>query len=235
MPVSPVNRFDAIIWTEGKTDWKHLRRAAGKLGLCLNIEYHENEDRDMGGEALLNKCQIFAQTFQTTPLIFVFDRDKPSIVKAVLSPDGSFKDWGNNVFSMAIPVPSHRQGQNNTCIEMYYTDKEITTLDQNGRRLYLSSEFKETSGNLIGNPSIHLGNAGRVKGYAAPENAKIIDSDVFHGDANIALSKDNFAEYVLNDVHPFGEFQVEEFRKIFDLVAAILHQTTPRGLLACLT
>jgi len=46
---------EAIIWTEGKTDWKHLKKALEKLRLDLRVSFHETDEKDLGSEVLLKK------------------------------------------------------------------------------------------------------------------------------------------------------------------------------------
>ena len=50
-----------------------------------------------------------------------------------------YKNWGNNVYSFAIPQVSGRFDK--ISIEFYYTDNEIQRMDQDGRRLYLAKHF----------------------------------------------------------------------------------------------
>jgi hypothetical protein len=219
---------DALIWTEGKTDWKHLKKAAQKLGLCLNISFRESEE-DQGDEALVRKCEVFAQSYQLIPMIFVFDRDNESIMRRVADTTTSYKKWGNNVFSFAISAPNHREGYENICIELYYSDDEIKTVDSKGRRLFLTSEFKENSGAFKDDPTIHIGNVNKLKNVTAVNRTKIVDSEVYDkNDVNIALSKTNFADYVYNDVQPFSNFDFEEFGKIFDVISEIILITRPQ-------
>jgi len=218
----------ATIWTEGKTDWKHLKKASERLRLNLQLSFHEAEEGDQGAEALLRKCKIFAETPQPISMIFVFDHDDDSIVRQVSDTSTGYKNWGNNVFSFAIPIPSHRVGYDNVCIEYYYSDDEIRTEDKHGRRLFLTSEFNELSGTCTHDPTIHLGNVNKLKGVTAANRAKIIDSQVFRGDTNIALSKSDFSDYVYSDVHPFSAFSVQQFTKIFDIISAIMTAARPR-------
>jgi RNA-directed DNA polymerase len=93
-----------LVITEGKTDWKHLEAAFGKLkGLgyfeSLEIEFQKSETPR--GDDLLNMCKHYSETFHGRPIVFIFDRDKPNIVKQVSGGEG-YKLWGNDVFSFAI-------------------------------------------------------------------------------------------------------------------------------------
>ncbi len=142
-------------------------------------------------------------------MIFVFNRDDESIVKQISDPATGYRNWGNNVFSFAIPIPSHRDGYENVCIEFYYSDDEIKTKDVHERRLFLTSDFNEISGRCIEDPTVHIGNVNKLKGVTAATKAKIVDSQVFRNDTNIALAKSDFADYVYSDVHPFSHFDVD--------------------------
>lgn len=218
---------EAIIWTEGKTDWKHLKKASEKLGLKLNISFHQREE-DMGGDALLRRCKTFAETLQVVPMVFVFDRDDEAILRQVSDPTTGYKSWGNNVFSFAVPVPAHREGYENVCIELYYSDDDIKQEDLQGRRLFLTSEFNEGSGTHIGDSTIHIGNVHKLKGVTEPKNAKIVDSEVYKVDKSIALSKSDFANHIYSDVAPFDQFSREEFRRIFEIIETIIQVTRPK-------
>jgi RNA-directed DNA polymerase len=137
----------AYVYTEGKTDRQHIIKALEKLKINISIEFPViPEKEDGGGDSdLLKMCEMYSRHPNSIPLVFIFDRDNSSILHKITQEGETFKDWKNNVYSFAIPIPNHRQGYENVCIEMYYTDEEIKTKDGNGRRLYLTSEFdKET-------------------------------------------------------------------------------------------
>ena len=59
---------------------------------------------------------------------------------------GEVKDWGNGVFSWAIPLPTYRIPEEPICIEMLYPDETLHLKDSEGRRLYLKCEFEQESG-----------------------------------------------------------------------------------------
>jgi len=222
---APAKRPDAIIWTEGKTDWKHLKKAAQKLRLNLNIAFHEYEDKDMGDQMLLSKCKTFAESLQSTPMIFVFDRDNEAIIKEI--GDTGYKAWGNRVYSLAIPIPSHREDYDHVCIELYYSDQELTTTNSSGRRLFLTTEFNESSGTHNNDPLIHLGNKGKLGRTANEKGARIIDADVYRGVDSIALSKAQFADGIYNQVEPFNMFSFAHFNAILDIIEVIIRNAKP--------
>jgi RNA-directed DNA polymerase len=219
--VTPSPLAKPMIYTEGKTDWKHLKvafAALKKMGLFgqLDVQFLEyGDETPMGNGELLKMCQAVSKIPHETPQIFIFDRDKPDIVKQVTDTDKTYKIWGNNVFSFAIPVPAHRKDVSDVCIEFYYQDKDIRRSDENGRRLYLSDEFDSKNGR---HKSLNI--------YTTSQKIRkltLIDSQVFDfSGESVALSKDTFAELIANGNPQFQNVDFSEFGKIFDVIVTIL-------------
>ncbi len=117
----------------------------------------------------------------------------------------------------ALPFPQHRQEVKDLCIELYYRDSEIQRKDGEGRRLFLSNEFRSRSGR---HKSLDLNtDRNKIKG----EQIKIIDSDVFdREDKNVALSKNSFADYILRGEEGFNDFDFEEFVEVFKTIDNII-------------
>ena len=213
--------MDAIIWTEGKTDWQHMKRAFQLLGAGERISFHEDET-DFGDDQLFKQCVALARVPQQLPTIFIFDRDTDEIIRKVEGPTGKFRAWGNNVYSFAIPFPPHRNDQT-TCIEFYYKDEELRTLDEAGRRLFISTEFDPPSGRHIANPSLSVGNRGKLPRGENASRLRIFDSDVYDDKMkNVALSKADFANNVLTGSGSFGGFSFESFKLILDVINEII-------------
>ncbi|NTV45472.1 MAG: RNA-directed DNA polymerase, partial [Chlorobiales bacterium] len=212
------------VWTEGKTDWKHLKAAFTNLkgqGYYINLEIDFKEFEDSMGEGELFKhCPIWSKTTHQSPLICIFDRDIPTRTKEVMN-NGRFKDWTNNVFSFTIPVPEHRQSTQEVCIELYYKDSELKREDSNARRLFLSNEFDAKT-------TIHKEIPGLICPDKKAKDAKkltVIDNNVYHSlnhkRENIALPKDDFASKVLAGEKNFDDFDFSQFKKIFDVIVEI--------------
>jgi len=221
--IPPIESPKNLIITEGKTDWKHLKNAyeylvaSGKY-LDLNITFHEYEN-DMGDTELLKMCKTYSRTDRSKPVIFVFDRDNDKIMKEIISLGKEYKNWGKNVFSLVIPVPSHRTSSPSISIEFYYKNSEICQKAKNGRRLFLNNEFDKESGRHKDNNwnCTELNKIGKL-------SPLIIDNKVFNeNNENIALSKNDFADYVLKKEKEYENFDVVEFEKIFDLIAKIVN------------
>ncbi len=220
---------EGIIWTEGKTDWQHIKHAFRSLNIGGSLVFRESEN-DFGDDQLFKQCLALALVPQPVPTIFVFDRDKHDIITRVEDPTLGFKDWGNKVYSFALPLPPHRAAQPPISIEFYYTDKELRTPDGHGRRLFLSSEFNPSSGRHHENPSLSLGNKGRAQSSSALGSAtRIIDTDVYNElNQNVALTKAAFASHVIERVLGFHEFQFEAFRCIYATVERIIDHSRPK-------
>jgi hypothetical protein len=216
-----------LIITEGKTDWKHLKAALDRLRRAgefqqLEVDFLEYEDDlQMGDAELLKMCRVYCKTPRDRVTIFIFDRDNPSVLKDVQRGDADYKDWGNSVFSFALPVPSHRHNNPEISIEFYYKDCEITRADSLGRRLFLSNEFHPQSG-LHRSEPLHCMALTKIRRSVVT----IVDEQVFdRTGANVALPKDDFANHVLNRVGPFDSLDVSEFAHVFRLITSILTLT----------
>ncbi|MFT3890770.1 MAG: hypothetical protein QM730_03980 [Anaerolineales bacterium] len=145
------------------------------------------------------------------------------IIPKVSDPINSYKSWGNEVYSFAIPVPAHRKGYSNICIEMFYTDSEISTKDSSSRRLYLTSEFHPVSGQHREDKTLSIANKAKLKNTTATKETKIVDSEVYdQNDKNIAMTKADFADAVATDVFPFD---FSPFKPIFDILTEIIRAT----------
>ena len=197
-----INMFDSsfnfpLIFTEGQTDWKHIRHAFEQIApdILKKIGIHEYEvGIEMGNTELLSMCRSFSKMQNPAPRIMIFDRDDQSINKSVTE-SGEFKDWGNRVYSLLLPVPPHRKATPNICIEHFYTDDEIKTehlISGVPRRLFIGYEFDR----LGRAPQINK--LCRQTKYCGPEKISIIDNGVFDfsetAEVNYALSKSGFAE-----------------------------------------
>jgi len=217
-----------LIITEGKTDWKHLKHALEKfkgngIFLDLDIQFYEVEDEtQLGSSELLSICDKLSKVKNDKKTICIFDRDEPSIVKK-MNELGEYKKYSNFVYAFCIPIPSHRIGHENISIEHYYSDSEIQKIDEQNRRLFLSSEFTLTGRHK--NSLFHFGNNNKLKNIVDDLKSKIIDNDVFdEQDNNVALPKADFANYIYAQKQGFDNFEVNEFAKIFDLIKKIIDE-----------
>lgn len=216
------------IWTEGKTDWKHLKVALQELQNLgnfnyLTVNFKEGLDEGkQGNSELLNICRHFCKTNHPAPIIAIFDRDDPKILEQVHDEAIGYKIWGNGVYSLALPVPTHRTLTPDICIELYYTDSEIQRADSLGRRLFLSTEFASS-----GRHNLETVVFTHERSKVMKSKLTIIDNNVINAsNMNIALPKDDFAENIRNKVPGFHDFEFSEFKPLFAMIAKILKAHT---------
>ena len=212
-----------IIYGEGKTDWKHLKAALSKFQrdgkyIDLEVRFREYDDEfAINNAELLAICKALAKTSDhKNVVICLFDRDDKLINTKVTANSQPFKHWGNRVYSLLLGQPSHRSFEQ-ICIEHYYLDSEIKTMDTHKRRLYLADEFTMTG--------IH--HSEKVKYMRIKRLLSgvpfIIDSDVLNEEEqNIALPKNLFSEYILTRKESFNNFTFEYFASIFENIKLIL-------------
>ncbi|MFD3165456.1 reverse transcriptase domain-containing protein [Herpetosiphon sp. NSE202] len=222
-------KYRVILCTEGKTDIMHLKNALYKLrneGYYQNIEIQFDENNsDKGSPGLVTFCEQNSRIKHDIPIICMFDRDEPDILKKITGQNRDIKHWDNsNVFSFAIPVPINRldEDNNSISIEFYYSDTEIKTLSNEGRRLYINNEFNiKTKRHNIDR---ELNTTFQKKGSQGV--IYIIDSHVYNSNEdNVALSKNDFASNILNQKEGFDNFSIHNFKLIFDIIQDIARES----------
>lgn len=225
--IRPISPLTFVVCTEGKTDWKHLKAALLRFQeqgeyLNLDIEFWEYEDETpMSDKQLLGLCDNRAKSHLEKPYIHIFDRDDPNIVMQVNESNKDYRMWSDDVFSFAIPMPSHKKEMAGVCLEQYYSDADIMRRDRSRRRLFLSTEFDKTSGRHL-TENLSTLDMNKVKGKPT-----IIDDKVYDvTNNNVALPKNDFANYVLNKVPGFDDLDISEFRLIFDLINRIVSKAS---------
>ncbi|MDX9799212.1 MAG: reverse transcriptase domain-containing protein [Bacteroidales bacterium] len=225
-----INQLDGnkiYIMTEGKTDWKHMENALNRFkekGLypTLNIEFIKKyPDRwPEGNEALLTWCKHESLIPNKDLRIFIFDNDDEKKNSEIKQGGKWFKNWGNNVYSLALPVPHHRAETPLVCIELYYKNDDLLTEDEYGRRIYLTREFISKSGHLENNHTVSC-RSNKIQ-RQNPLKIEVVDKDVRTATGkSIGLSKSDFAEYVYTGKKNFDNFNLDSFRLLFDEISLI--------------
>ena len=214
-----------VIISEGKTDWKHFKAA-----LSYFNENHEFEDIDVEiveynfdfGDSKLNSLltqySLFPHKYK---IIGIFDCDEANGKN--IHAKGGKKQYGNNIWGMSIPVPDFRAyNTNGISIEFLYCDEDLKRLDENGRRIFVTSEFNE-NGRLKSDPKIGVKNNHDVKNHVKPENEKIqADGVIDIAGKSLALSKEQFATNILEKTGNFSNVKFEAFKPVFERLREIL-------------
>lgn len=214
-----------LIITEGKTDWKHFKKALmyfQDIGEYSDIDIaflEYEEDTEMSDSHLESLLKNISKIKQVKKIIGIFDCDEGNGKKYAKEP--SFHNFNNNVYAFSIPKPTYRSTHSGISVELLYQDSDLQKFDSKNRRLYLTSEFNER-GRLKTNLSINVENINTVKNYLEVNNHKIVDSGVTDGINNIALTKNDFSNNILAGTPPFDSVSFEGFRGVFNKLKEIL-------------
>ena len=234
-----------LIITEGPTDWKHIKAAFlylksvkekfVKLDFEL-FEYSEHDQSDtkqkcrMGNSELLKMCEACSRVNYGRILIFLADNDDQRYIKNFEN-NGKPKAWGNSVFSLCLPVPTHRSKTPEISIEHLYPDtdlkKEFICDDGKPAQLFFNSEFTNHNFHIADDYVLSKElqcNASPIGLIDGSSGFKVYKKD--DPKHNYALSKNKFADLVLNKVPPFESMDFSGFIPLFDAFVEIIDGNT---------
>ncbi len=218
--VSNISSAGVLVYTEEKSDGKHLIAALRsfqnqKLFRQISISCLDKQ----GFQNLEERLDVAVSSpgRNTRPNIFVFGRDISKDLHQKIGGGEQYKSWSNGVYSMMLPIPKHREETPEISIEFYYKDSDIFLKDKNGRRLFISSEFNKLSGRHLSE------DLNCIIPNKLGDLPKIIDDKVFNEkNENVAMSKDEFAENILNQSGEFKNIDFSGFRPLFDILSMIV-------------
>ena len=227
IPVLPgVNKVSItpFVFTEGKTDRKHLKAALNhfqKIGQFshLNLEFDESE-QDLGWTNLLEKCRNMALAQPLRLHIYMFDRDVEAAVVAASINTNDYKPWGDTVFSFVIPIPEHRCDTPDISIEFFYKDTDLQRRDAGGRRIFISSEFNQRTTTHLSEEYTYPGDRKNLKGPPRILE-EVYGTSGSSDEKNFAMSKNTFADNILNQSPGFEDVDFSEFNKIFRIIESV--------------
>ena len=137
----------------------------------------------------------------------------------------NYMDWGNNVFSMTLPIPTSRIDTPEICIEHLYTDAEIMReIEEDGvkRRLYMGREFDSLGkGDSYFCADRNSCGDGKINIIDGTEKSRVV-AMTKNSNINVALPKMRFANMVLSSQPPFDNFCFDNFIPIFKTIKEIL-------------
>ncbi len=216
-----------LVYTEGNTDWMHLKNALNRFNanydyeaISSSIKIHEyDENHTIGDTILKNLLHGYLVSGNPQAIIGIFDSDNLSSIGEFSPVQGKrYQKFDDRVYTFFLPKPPHRRTKKN-CIEHYYKDVDLKIEDENGRRIYLSDEFDNQSGELKAGGGITCYQNARKLGLIEG----IIDSQVRDSEErSLALSKKAFAANILNKHENYKKVDITYFRLIFDTIHEIL-------------
>ncbi len=162
-------------------------------------------------------------------------------LKKILSNE-TYIEWSNslnnNVYAFCIPKISSELDA--ICIEFYYKQDDLRTLNKRGRRLFFADEF-EFNQNSNGDTSKRfISTCGKFKTDTDPFKDKnnkyrkreltLVKKNVYSINdteckKNLLLSKNDFAENIIENRFGFDNFDIRNFKLIFDVIEKILKET----------
>ena len=222
-----------LVYTEGETDAILLKKAMKELGET-DLEVSFQPATSINGnknESAIKKLLLAIQSnpsISNSVVIGMFDRDvKETVIdstgrKAELN-QIDFVKMGNHLYAFAIPVPHDRPEEDQVSIEHFFTDEEIKTPNEEGKRLFIGKEFRKNGNHIDDTLDYNYINArkyyGTIKIIEHEQEAYVTDRK---GNGDYSLSKRRFAEAVRDDRPNFNDFDFSEFNKIFDIIKKII-------------
>jgi hypothetical protein len=211
------------IITEGKTDWKHIESARTKMSPDLLLSYPSSEDT-LGDVGLLKMCDNLSKfgARGKNKTIAIFDRDNPDILKKLKNKGDidTYQYWGNNIYSIVLPVPVFRKQYKNISIEMLYKEVDLSKKDAAGKRLYFDNELKKE---IMPDRTVTYI---PIKPLKSTEfEKKVYDglaTDLVENGTNPALSKAHFADNVKEGIEEYKNFNFSGFKPLLNLLDKIL-------------
>lgn len=215
-----------IIYTEGKTDVKYLKLAFEKNDeyseVYQRVEFYDIEHAAKTGDGELKKLYDYLQKGSDSNIkLCMFDRDQPSMIIT-----NEYEEGDNRVFRFNIPTPPHRGAGDRISIEHYLTDENLSTIDADGKKIFLAKDFDDQGRSLDGlfirqhaissndskyNPlEILTGSEGQRVFGITPGDSK-----------NYALNKDEFVTHIERQ-DPGFDFDLRRFKPILDVINRIV-------------
>ena len=211
------------LYVEGETDVLHL--TAAKLHFESKGEFTNliletgTESAAGGGTQLKELCLELADSMQSPPCVCLFDRDDQNVLRQVVR-GSTMKYHGNGVIAVVIGSPDWRS-EENICVEHLFKDEDIRRTDPDGRRMYLRSEFDDTTGHHRSPPveRVHIVNPRQTR--TIPEDVLSLDT----GDS-VLMSKKSFAEAIAAGKPGFENVDFEGFRSTFENISEAVARFT---------
>jgi len=207
------------VYTEGPSDIPHIRAALA----CFHgrdefkdLSFIIDDESSSGNDAaLLAFCRSSSRAPQGVPCVCLFDSDNDKILKQAVDA-GGWKDWGNNVIAVSIAPPVFREDDEKLCIELLHDDGVLQRKNDEGRRVFLRTEFDPESGRHEDGTCYtpHAGN----KGALVIEQVRSFDSEA----KSLALAKIDFANAVESRQPPYEELDFSGFAPTFERIRAAL-------------
>ncbi len=110
------------------------------------MDYYDIEHANKTGDGELQTiCEYLQKGNDPNIKICMFDRDNPQMIR-----NEEYSAYANNTYRFNIPIPSHRSEDDRIAIEHYLSDEDLSTIDSDGKKLFLAKEFDDVGRSLDG-------------------------------------------------------------------------------------
>ena len=218
------NNRKPLIITEGKTDYRHIKKAINVLGRNdIDVEFHEVPDK-WGSSQLKDLLDQLSTVKHQRIIIGIFDRDEPKNLNYLDADNQSYKTYGDsNVYAFAIPLVNEDIYGSSISIEHYYKNNCLLKEDpRSHRRLFLGSEFYKSGNSKDGEYQTKISNIQHKVDINGIIDEKVYAKDDLKQLDSIALTKEAFISLIENDVDYTAGFDFTNFNQILDVIAKIV-------------
>ena len=212
-----------IIITEGKTDYRHIKKAIDVLERSdIDVDFYQVPD-SWGSSKLKDMLEHLSRIKQQKKVIGIFDRDEPDYLTYLDVNNQQFKSYGDsNVYAFAIPLINETVYGNSISIEHYYNKENLLKEDENHRRLFLGSEFHPSGNSKDGRYQTKTSNIKHKVDVNGIIDDKVFESSDLEQLRSIALTKDAFTSLIESDADYSRDFEFSKFNQMLDVLKIII-------------
>lgn len=213
-----------IIITEGKTDYRHIKKAIDVLGRSdVDVDFYQVPD-SWGSSQLKEMLEQLSRIKQQKIVIGIFDRDEPEYLTYLDADNQQYKTYGDsNVYAFAIPLVNESLYGNSISIEHYYNRMNLLKEDPiNHRRLFLGTEFHASGNSRDGKfqtKTSKIKHKVEVNGVIDDKVFVSTDLEQLH---SVALTKDAFTTLIETNDEYIKDFDFTNFNQILNRILDII-------------
>lgn len=212
-----------LIITEGKTDYRHIKKAIEKLERNdIDVDFFQVPDK-WGSSKLKEMLESISRIKQQKIIIGIFDRDEPEYLSYLNAENQQYKTYGDsNVYAFAIPLVNENIYGDTISIEHYYNRNNLLKEEPvNHRRLFLGSEFYASGNSKDGKYQTKISNIKHKVDVNGIIDEKVFDSQDLEQVNSIALTKDAFASLIETDMDYINDFNFDSFNQLLNIIDSI--------------
>ncbi|MDY6381987.1 MAG: AAA family ATPase [Synergistales bacterium] len=212
-----------LIITEGKTDYRHIKKAIEILGRNdIDVDFFQVPDK-WGSSKLKEMLESISRIKQQKIIIGIFDRDESEYLSYLDVENQQYKTYGDsNVYAFAIPLVNENIYGDKISIEHYYAKNILLKEDSvNHRRLFLGSEFYASGNSKDGKYQTKISNIKHKVDVNGIIDEKVFDSQDLEQVNSIALTKDAFASLIETDIDYINDFNFDSFNQLLNIIDSI--------------